>query len=429
MSGLTVAWVLGLGLPLLGVHWVSIGLSRALRTYSRSLLEEVCEQHKRPERADEIAHTDERTERSCEILAVLTGLTLAALLGALIARDYPGRSGEVVVGVALVLSAIGYMAAGVSGRAYAETILDAGWPVAVMIRKFMTPATTVALALEELVYRRSRPKGNGSRPASVEVELHHSYHEDDQEDADLPEATREMLERAVDLTHRDVSEIMTPRSNILELPASISADEAARTFVQSGLSRIPLYGEHRDDIVGILYAKDLFAQLIPGDSQTIPSPRKLVRAALFVPETKNATELLEEFRHRRVQMAIVLDEYGAVAGLITLEDLLEEVVGAIDDEHDIPTPEDEVVAIDDSQYEVNASMPLEDLNDRLDLNLPTDGDFQTVGGLAFDALGRVPEVGACFRSQGVEFTVLEVVDHAIRKLRLDLKPTTEPVGH
>ncbi len=326
-----------------------------------------------------------------------------------------------------MLSAIGYVAAGVSGRAYAETILDAGWPLAVLIRKFMTPATTVALALEELVYRRSKPKGNGSRPASVEVELHHS--EDDQDEADLPEATREMLERAVDLAHRDVSEIMTPRSNIVELPANLSAYEAAQTFITTGLSRIPLYGEHRDDIVGVLYAKDLFAKLIDGGpGNPPPLPRKLVRATLFVPETKNATELLEEFRHRRVQMAIVLDEYGAVSGLITLEDLLEEVVGSIDDEHDIPTPEDAVVEVEDAKYEVNASMPLEDLNDRLDLNLPTDGDFQTVGGLAFDAIGRVPEVGATFRAEGVEFTVLEVLDHSIRKLRLDLKPSTEPVG-
>ncbi len=427
MSGLTLGWVLGLGLPLLGVHWVSIGLSRAFRTYSRSLLEEVCEAHGRPERADEIAHSDEKSERACEILAVLTGLTLAALLGALIARAFPGRPGEAVVGVALLLSAVGYVAAGVSGRAYAETILDAGWPLAVFIRKLMTPATTVALELEELAYRRSKPKGNGSRPASVEVELHHSYHEDDQDETDLPEATREMLERAVELAHRDVSEIMTPRSNLMELPANVSALEAAQTFVNTGLSRIPLYGEHRDDIVGVLYAKDLFARLIDGGDQDRLAPRKLVRAALFVPESKNATELLEEFRHRRVQMAIVLDEYGVVSGLITLEDLLEEVVGAIDDEHDIPTPEDAVVEVDQAKYEVNASMPLEDLNDRLDLNLPTDGDFQTVGGLAFDAIGRVPEVGARFRSSGVEFTVLEVVDHAIRKLRLDLKPSTEPV--
>lgn len=429
MSGLTLGWMLGLGLPLLAAHWTATALSRALRAYSRSLLEEVCEARGRPRRADEIAHWDEKTERACEVLAVLSGLLVAALLGALIARAFPGRPGEAVVGVALVLSVIGYVAAGVLGRAYAEAVLDACWPVVVLVRRLMTPATSLALALEEVIYRHSRPKGNGSRPASVEVELHHSGHEDDPDEADLPESTREMLERAVDLARRDVSEIMTPRSKLIELPAGISAREAARSFANSGLSRIPLYGEHRDDIVGVLYAKDLFARLVDGEPPERVRPRKLVRAALFVPETKNATELLEEFRHRRVQMAIVLDEYGSVSGLITLEDLLEEVVGPIDDEHDAPTPEDPVVEVGDCRYEVNASVPLEDLNDRLDLDLPTNGDFQTVGGLAFDAIGRVPEIGATFRSAGVEFTVLEVVDHAIRKLRINLKPSTEPVGH
>jgi CBS domain containing-hemolysin-like protein len=124
----------------------------------------------------------------------------------------------------------------------------------------------------------------------------------------------------------------------------------------------------------------------------------------------------------------VLDEYGGVAGLITLEDLLEELVGPIDDEHDVPTPDDPVVSLGGSLYEVDASLPIEALNERLELNLPTDGDYQTVGGLAFDALGRVPEPGSIFLVEGVEFTVLEVVDHSIRRLRLNLRPARSVVG-
>jgi CBS domain containing-hemolysin-like protein len=202
---------------------------------------------------------------------------------------------------------------------------------------------------------------------------------------------------------------------------------AAQTFVKTGLSRIPLYGEHRDDIVGILYMKDLIPYLLDADGNQSFQARKIARVPFFVPETKVASQLLEELRHRRVQMAVVLDEFGSVAGLITLEDLLEAIVGPIDDEHDIPPPRDQLVALGDGVYEVDAAVALEELNDRLGLELPTDADFQSVGGLAFDALGRVPEHGATFQASGAEFTVLQVTDHAIRRLRIELKPTSLPV--
>ena len=122
----------------------------------------------------------------------------------------------------------------------------------------------------------------------------------------------------------------------------------------------------------------------------------------------------------------MLDEYGGVAGLVTLEDLLEELVGPIDDEHDVPTPADPVRQLGGSRYEVDATLPVEALNERLGLHLPTDGEFLTVGGLAFHALGRVPEPGATFRADGVEFTVVDVADHRIRRLVLDLNGA-EPV--
>ncbi|MCA1685239.1 MAG: hemolysin family protein [Planctomycetia bacterium] len=232
-----------------------------------------------------------------------------------------------------------------------------------------------------------------------------------------------MLQHAVALTRRDVSELMTPRSQITTLPSSVSARSAAQVFRESGKSRVPLYGETRDDIVGILYAKDLFPRMTDvGDPDAVVIPRKLVRPAYCVPETKNAYDLLEEFRAKRTQIAIVLDEYGGVAGLITLEDLVEELVGAIDDEHDVPTPGDPVVPLGGSRYEVDAALDLETLNERLNLRLPTDGDFQTLGGFAFHELGHLPEPGATFRYGGMEFQVVEVADHSIRRVRIDLQP-------
>lgn len=428
MSGLTLGGFLGLGLPTLALHVGSVALARALRTYSRSRLEERCEERGRPERAGAIALHGLRNERAADALGLLTGLALAALLGAAAVRLAAGVRAEFLVACAVVLGAIAHIAADLAGRVFAEPLLDAAWPVAEGIGRAMAPFVAVARMLEGLASRVGGRTGPVVRPPSVEVEIHHTVGEDESDalEAELPESTREMLARVVELGRRDVSELMIPRASIKALAASISGRDAARAFAETGLSRIPLFGEHRDDIVGILYAKDLFARGLEHGPDAI-KPREIARAPLFVPETKNAAELLEELRSRRVQMAVVLDEYGSVAGLITLEDLIEEIVGAIDDEHDQPTGADPVMAVGDRVYEVDGSLPLEDLNERLDLNLPTDGDFTTVGGLAFDALGRVPKVGDQFRVGTVEITVLAVVDHAIRRLKLDLAPSAAPV--
>ena len=216
---------------------------------------------------------------------------------------------------------------------------------------------------------------------------------------------------------------MTPRSAILTLPATVSAREAAALFADSGRSRVPLFGEHRDDIVGILYAKDLFPTLVDAPDPTAISPRKLARPPMFVPESKNAAEMLQEFRDSRVQIAVVLDEYGGVVGPghagRPARGARRRDRRRARHPHARPTRSAPWAA---RATRSTPRSPLEDLNERLGLHLPTDGDFETVGGLAFDALGRLPEPGATFRRDGIEFTVLEVADHSIRKVRIDLQP-------
>jgi CBS domain containing-hemolysin-like protein len=420
---------LALALPVLALHMVSVALARALRTYSRSRLEEVCARHGRSERAAEVDRLDERTERGAEALAVLTGLGLAALLGAIAAEVAPQLEVQAVVGIALALGALGHVAAGIIGRVHAEALLDGIWPVACLVRRLMSPLTMGSRFVEALAYHLARRSPSAPRPASVEVEIHSSVDEPVQDlESELPESTRAALQRVIELTRRSVADMMTPQTAILALPASVSAAEAAQAFRTSGHSRIPLYGESRDDIVGILHVKDLFAALADPLRTQPPNPRKLARPAFFVPETKNANEMLDEFRIKRTHQAIVLDEYGGVAGLVTLEDLLEQIVGPIDDEHDEPTPEDPVISLGNGRYEVDATIPLEQLNERLGLHLPTNGSYQTVGGFAFHELGRLPETGATFRHDDAVFTVLEVGEHAIRRLMVDLEVAAPPVG-
>jgi magnesium and cobalt exporter, CNNM family len=420
LAALNLGGALGLGLALLISQAVLVALGRALRTYSRSRLEEVCQAHGHARRADTIAHDDEATERAAESLAVVVGLLFTAL-AALAARSMtPSIRFEFALLLAIALAVLVHLAANVVGRIWAETLIYALWPIAGTVRALALPLTSAAKLAEALAYRLAGPADAPPRPASVEVEFQPDPDDPEDVEADLPDSTRSILEHVVALTRRDVAEIMTPASSMVVLPATASARQAARTFRESGLSRIPMFGENRDDILGILYAKDLFPLMTESPDSDAIVPRKLIRPSYFVPETKNANDLLNELRARRSQIAIVLDEYGGVAGLVTLEDLLEELVGPIDDEHDVPTPDDPVVALGGSKYEVDAAVPVEQLNDRLGLHLPTDGDFQTVGGYAFNALGRVPSAGESFKSDGVEFTVVEVVDHSIRKVQLDL---------
>lgn len=417
--------MLGLTLPLgfivLALHMAAVCLSRALRTYSRSRLEDLCGAHGRPKRVLEIAHQDQRTERAAEGLATLSGLILAALLGATAAHLEAGPRAELMALAAVLVAALGHIIAAVLGRVHAESVLDRAWPFTGILRRVMTPWTWLARLVEAIAYRRSPWLADSPRPASVEVEVHSAdLSEEDTLDAELTEGTRELLEKVVEMTRKDIRTLFTPRSKMRFLAAAASPAEAARAFIESGLSRIPVFGENRDDIIGVLYAKDLFARLFDPDIREAVSPRKLARPPVFVPETKHAAELLDEFRAKQFQLAIVLDEYGTIAGLITLEDLIEYLVGPIHDEHDHePAPVREVNA---TTFDIDAALPIEEVNDRLDLALPTDEDYSTIGGLVLATLGHVPENGTTFESHGLKFTVTSVAGHAIRRLNIERKP-------
>ena len=429
MDGMSLTWMSVFGLPVLALHLVSIALTKALQAHSRSLLEERCEARGRPERAFEVEHWAHKTERSAEALAVLSGLLLAALMGVGAAMtSFPTRAGGVIVPV-LVIGLLGYVIAGVIGKVFAEAIIDSVWPLARALRAVASPLTLGLRQVERLVESLSDGSRSHHRPAHLQLELPVEDDAADQDDEpNLPESARVLLQQAILLTRTDVGELMTPRSSIVSLPSTVSAVEAAATFRRTGLSRVPIFEESRDDIVGILYAKDLFARMTEARTPHAISPRDLVQPALFVPESKNSYDLLEEMRIERRHFAIVLDEYGGVAGVVSLENLLEELVGPIDDEHDIPAPADPVRTLGGSRYEVDAALPLDELNDRLGLQLPTDAEFQTIGGLVFHELGRLPAKGDSVNAFGVAFTVIEVSDHTIRRMVIDLAPEVAAVA-
>jgi CBS domain containing-hemolysin-like protein len=419
LIGLTLTWwwLLGLAvcLPCLGL----ITLTNALRSYSRRRLEERCDAHGRSELVDQVAHFDERTARASDALSIALGMLVAFAFSQGLLQSLPARGVGPLMALVILVLGVAYVTAEVVGSVFAEAVIEWSWPLAGFIRTVGVPLTIAIRLLERLVARLSGGE-EPVRPASVEVEVPAEPEDSEDFEAELPEKARELLEHAVKLTRTDVVEIMTPATEIVSLPSTATANEAARMFRESGRSRIPVYGESRDDVLGILYAKDLFPPMTDPDQARRIVPSELVRPPFFIPESKNAFELLEELRARRTQIALILDEYGGVVGLITLEDLLEELVGVIDDEHDEPTPADLIRHIGGLRYEIDASLPIELVNERLELDLPTDNGFQTVAGLALHSLGRLPELGDSCRLAGVEMTVAEVAEHAIRRLILDL---------
>lgn len=203
--------------------------------------------------------------------------------------------------------------------------------------------------------------------------------------------TLKMIEGAIAVSDQQVSDVMLPRTQIVAIDIEAPMSEVIATVIESGHSRFPVHGEDRDDILGVLLAKDLLrATAEPGTPRTL---RELLRPAVLIPESKRLNVLLKEFRLSRNHMAIVMDEYGGVAGLVTIEDVLEEIVGEIDDEHD--DDEDtstQIAAATEGQFRVDALTPIEDFNQHFGSDLPDD-DYDTIGGLVTDAIGHLPEPG------------------------------------
>jgi CBS domain containing-hemolysin-like protein len=254
-------------------------------------------------------------------------------------------------------------------------------------------------------------------------EAAHAYLDAGEEQGLIEREERRLLQSIVDFGATLVREVMTPRPDIVAVRADSTLDELRALFREQEYSRIPVYNENLDNILGIVFVKDLI-QLTgaPGEAQAIAG---LVRPAAFVPETKRVPEMLKEFQRKQVQMAIVVDEYGGTAGLVTLEDLLEEIVGEIRDEYDVET--EPVTEEPDGSYVFSAKVNIDEVRDRLDVDIEADG-FETVGGYVLARVGRVPSVGETFEFDGMSIEVLDAERRRIHRVRFrKAKPAQAPV--
>ncbi len=230
---------------------------------------------------------------------------------------------------------------------------------------------------------------------------------------------KEMIKGIIDLREGTAEEIMTPRTDLVALSISASLEDAIEKSQDRGLARLPVYGDTPDEIVGVLYMKDLLAHW---GKKERPSVERLMREPFLVPASKNIGNLLSEMKTRRIHLAIVLDEYGGTAGVVSIEDILEEIVGEITDEHEgAPT---DVVRINENAATVKGRTAIDDLNDALGLKVPESEEYETVGGLLFSRLGHLPTAGEFLDVEGTRFTVLEADERRINRVKVTtLRPS------
>lgn len=257
-------------------------------------------------------------------------------------------------------------------------------------------------------------------PFLTEEELRLLVEEGGREEVKLEEEKRDMIHNVFELGDTIVREVMVPRIDMITVPSNTSVDQAMRLIVEGGQSRIPMYEGTLDNIVGLLYAKDLLR--VAARHERLATVAPLARPVYFVPETKRLDDLLRELRSRRIHMAIVVDEYGAVSGLVTIEDLVEEIVGEIVDEYDIV--ENLFEQVGPNEYIVDAKISLDDLNDLLDAKL-TNEDYDTLGGYVYAHLDKIPTVGDTITSQGFNFSVLATKGRRVTKVKVVRRTGTE----
>ncbi len=248
--------------------------------------------------------------------------------------------------------------------------------------------------------------------------------EHSQREGGIPAEAAEMLENVVDLSDTDVGEIMTPRTDIEGIEITNNIADIRSFVLESGRSRIPVYEENLDQILGILYVKDMIGFL--GSNANEFELKQILRKPIVVPDTKPVQELLADFQTSEVHMAVVIDEYGGTAGLVTIEDVLEEIVGEIRDEHDdAEIDEPELKRFNENVVHVDGRYSLDDFNDALGLELPEDEEYDTIAGFILAQLGHVPEQGESLETHGLKITAIECSATQINRLSIDFSSSME----
>lgn len=425
MSAAALAWIAIAGFVASSFTAMA---ARSLRLFSRHELEELCQARESPERFTDIVRHHESIGLGVELIVMLL---IAIAVGA--SSLWIGRTFDWALErpwLLFVASVVGLgILAGVAAvwipwsvaRIGAARFLFVTWPLWRIIGRSAGPLVWGAKLSDSVLRRVFGGKEPQPDEESIEEEIRTIVNEGHREGL-LEEEAREMIEGVIELGDVAVSHIMTPRTEIHMLPLNMRWGEVVENVVESGHTRIPVYDKTRDDIAGILYSKDLLPVLAKSGGEPDRPWPQLLRKPLFIPETKPVDDLLKVFQKSRTHIAVVLDEFGGVSGLVTIEDVLEEIVGEIDDEYD-QQAEEAIHKINKDVCEAIGRAHIEEINEAMSFDLPEDADFDTIGGFVFAEFGRVPVAGESITwHDALRVTVLEASRRRVNRVRIERIP-------
>ena len=422
MSVYVLATLLAVGL--IATVVTSVGV-KVLRHFSQRQLRVYCRARRRRELFgeimglhDEVAMTAEKLQMT--LLVLLTGGTVSSLASLLHGCGRLVTVTVVAAALLLVLAVTVWVPWAVAHHSSARFLLRTWWFWRLAHRVFM-PFNLGAMLFDSLFRRLA------GHPKKADKQEEEEAFEDEimtmvkvgEQEGLLEADTREMIEGVMELGDDDVADIMTPRRDVDALEVDMGWPEVLAYVNDCGRTRLPVYRRNLDDIVGVLYVKDLLPELAKQPADSRRTLQELVRDPWFLPSTIPLDDLLQDFRENRKHLAIVVDEYAAVEGVVTIEDVLEEIVGEIVDESD--KEEDEAIRqLYESKWEILGSVHIDTINERLELNLPESDDFETIGGFVISRLGHIPKKGESVKCDSVRITVHRAQPRYVQQVLLDI---------
>jgi len=411
-------------------------LQTALRRAGRAAVETIATARKGAQAAERLAPLMEDADTHSAALALPRTLFVLICAGAAVEwtatvrGSVPATAADAAIGLAFAAPVI-WLAVIVLpislARHLAARIVVAAAPLLRITLVLLTPARALFAFGDEVVRRLA---GDAADSANTEAEILQAVEEHEREGR-IDETEADMIEAVVELRDTSVEQIMTPRTDMVALEHTDDLTGILDFLRNCGHSRVPVYNDDLDHILGVLYAKDLLNFLADHATDGVIKPNgsfrltPMLRKPVFIPESKTVRELLQELLQERVHIALVADEYGGTAGLVTIEDIVEEVFGEIRDEHDNEDDEPELkpFGADNPAAELDARMELDDVNELLEplsLELPESDDYDTLGGYVVVTLGKIPEAGETLSEGRVKLTVLAAEPTRVTKLRVEI---------
>ena len=417
-------WVLGaVGLFFSVFFSIATG---ALQSYSRIELESLFRSSSGKKRVKGYIERSDQILLSVRVLNALSNIILVIsitfLAAARIVDVWAAVLWSLLLSLFLVVI-IGQVVPSALARRRAEKVLKLLFPVFNAVARAIHPFTAVVNFILIIALRIAgiREKENGEE--EIEKEILEAVTEGEREGY-IKREDRSMIASILDFRDEDVSGVMTPRTDMVSIPDTSTLGDAIGVAREKGHSRIPVHKGNRDAIVGVIYVKDILFAMANGDARK-KRVTEIMRKPLFVPETKRIPSLLREFQNGAQHMAVVLDEYGGTAGLITVEDILEEIVGEIADEYDTADDDFYIKQLDNNSLVAQGVVRIDDVNEELDIEIPEDMGYDTVAGFITHSMGRIPAKGEQYNFKLACFTILDADERRIKKVKIIVSEETE----